>query len=74
MAAPSAPGSRNFPTDQNNPNMKKTHKALTLGEMILAVSAHSRNNRETMAAVADLLGSGRVRLQAGRRSVRARVF
>jgi hypothetical protein len=54
--------------------MKKTHKALTLGEMILVVSDHSRSNRETLAAVADLLGSGRVRLQAGRRSVRARVF
>ena len=54
--------------------MKKTQKSLTLGDLILAVSDHSRNNRETMAAVADLLGSGRVRFQAGRRSVRARVL
>jgi hypothetical protein len=54
--------------------MKKTNKHMTLGDLILAVSAHSRNNRETVAAVADLLGSGRVRLQAGRRALRARVL
>lgn len=54
--------------------MKKTNKHMTLGDLILAVSAHSRNNRETVAAVADLLGSGRVRLQAGRRAMRARIL
>jgi hypothetical protein len=54
--------------------MKKTSKALTLGDLILAVSSNARSTRETMAAVADLLGSGRVRLQAGKRSLRARVF
>lgn len=54
--------------------MKKTNKNMTLGDLILAVSTHSRNSRETVAAVADLLGSGRVRLQAGRRTVRARVL
>lgn len=53
--------------------MKKAHKSLTLGDLILAVSSNSRSNRETLAAVADLLGSGRVRLQSGRRSVRARL-
>lgn len=54
--------------------MKKTNKALTLGDLILAVSSNSRSNRETIAAVADLLGSGRVRFQAGRRTVRARIL
>ena len=54
--------------------MKKTNKNLTLGDLILAVSSNSRNNRETVLAVADLLGSGRVRLQAGRRAIRARVL
>jgi hypothetical protein len=54
--------------------MNKTHKSLTLGDLILAVSTSSRSNRETVAAVADLLGRGRVKLQSGRRSVRARVF
>ena len=54
--------------------MKKTNRHLTLGDLILAVSTHTRNSRETVAAVADLLGSGRVRLQAGRRAIRARVL
>ena len=34
--------------------MKKTNKNLTLGDLIMAVSSHSRNSRETVAAVADL--------------------
>lgn len=54
--------------------MKKTHKSLTLGDLILAVSSNARSNRETIAAVADLLGSGRVRLQSNRRAIRARVL
>ena len=54
--------------------LKVTHRNYTLGDLILAVSAQSRNSRETVAAVADLLETGRVRLQAGRRAVRARVF
>jgi hypothetical protein len=56
--------------------MKKTLKTshnLTLGDLILAVSSNARNTRETLAAVTDLLESGRVRLQSGRRSVRARM-
>ena len=54
--------------------LKVAHRNYTLGDLILAVSNHSRNNRETIAAVADLLESGRVRLQAGHRAIRARVF
>lgn len=54
-------------------SLKTTHRNLTLGDLIVAVSFHSRNNRETLAAVADLLDSGRVRLQSGRTTVRARV-
>ena len=54
-------------------SLKTTHHNLTLGDLIVAVSSHSRNNRETLAAVADLLDSGRVRLQSGRMAVRARV-
>jgi hypothetical protein len=56
--------------------MKKTSKTngqgLTLGDLILAVSSQSRSSRETLAAVTDLLESGRVRLQSGRHSIRAR--
>jgi hypothetical protein len=46
---------------------------LSLGDLVLAVASCSRNSRETVAAVADLLESGRVRLQALGRPVRAHV-
>ena len=54
--------------------LKVAHRNFTLGELILAVSSQSRNSRETLAAVTDLLETGRVRLQAGSRSVRARII
>lgn len=37
----------------------------SLGDLILAVASVSRNNREAVAAVADLLESGRVTLARG---------
>ena len=55
-------------------SLKTTNRSLTLGDLILAVSTNSRNNRDTLAAMTDLLGSGRVRLQSGQKTVRARVF
>ena len=55
-------------------SLKVAHRNFTLGELILAVSNQSRNSRETLAAVTDLLETGRVRLQAGSRSIRARVI
>lgn len=56
-------------------NLKKNQRApYSLGDLILAVSSYSKNNRETVAAVADLLDSGRVRLNANGRKVRARVY
>ena len=54
--------------------LKVAHRNFTLGDLILAVSSQSRNSRETLAAVTDLLETGRVRLQAGSRSVRARII
>jgi len=55
-------------------NLRKAERAnLSLGELILLVSSCSKNNRETVAAVADLLDTGRVRLQSNGRKVRARV-
>jgi hypothetical protein len=54
--------------------LKILHRNYTLGDLILAVSSQSRNSRETVAAVADLIETGRVRLQAGSRSVRARII
>jgi hypothetical protein len=53
---------------------RKTQRAqFSLGDLILAVSSCSKNSRETVAAVADLLESGQVRLQSGGRKIRARV-
>jgi len=59
--------------------MKKTPRKaertpLCLADLITAVSKSSRNQRETIAAVADLLESGRVRLQSNGRLIRARVL
>ena len=48
-------------------------QALTLGDLVLAVSSFSRNANETAAAVTDLLESGRVRLTNNGRILRARV-
>lgn len=48
-------------------------QALTLGDLVLAVSSVSRSSNETAAAVADLLESGRVRFTANGRNIRARV-
>ena len=55
------------------PLKKATRVNYSLGDLILAVSACSKNNRETVAAVADLLESGQVRLSTNGRKVRARV-
>ncbi|GDX08602.1 MAG: hypothetical protein WCK55_08995 [Verrucomicrobiota bacterium] len=54
--------------------LKIAHRNFTLGDLILAVSNQSRNKGETLAAVTDLLETGRVRLQSGSRSFRARVI
>jgi hypothetical protein len=59
--------------------MKKTEQILTprqglsLGDLILAVSSCTKNTKETVAAVADLLGSGQVRIQSNGRFTRAQV-
>ena len=46
---------------------------LLLGDLILAVSSSASSSRETVATVADLFASGRVRLQDNGRFLRARV-
>lgn len=58
--------------------MKKTKQilktqTLSLGDLILAVSSCTKSTKETVAAVADLLGSGQVRVQSNGRFTRARV-
>jgi hypothetical protein len=54
--------------------LKKNSRNYSLGDLILAVSSYSKNNRETVAAVADLLESGQVRLTSQGRKIRARVY
>jgi len=51
----------------------KSRPKLSLGDLILAVSSCTKNTKETVAAVADLLGSGQVRVQSNGRFSRARV-
>jgi hypothetical protein len=46
---------------------------LSLGDLILAVSSCTRSSTEMVAAVADLLASGKVRLKDNGRFLRARV-
>ena len=58
--------------------MKKTDRKLhrqtvNLGDLIMAVSSCSKNSRETVAAVADLLNSGRVMVQANGHACRAQL-
>lgn len=55
--------------------LKKSSRAnYSLGDLILAVSSYSRNSQETVAAVADLLDTGRVRLGSRGHAVRAKVY
>jgi hypothetical protein len=66
----------------NGQHMKRNRKfrqiirpraRLSLGDLILAVSSCTRSSKETVAAVADLLASGQVRVQDNGRFLRARV-
>jgi hypothetical protein len=69
-------------TTAGGQNMKRNHQfrqiiksrsRLSLGDLILAVSSCTRSSKETVAAVADLLASGQVRVQDNGRFLRARV-
>ncbi len=66
------PVTRNTPNKMKTPSLKKSQ--FSLGDLIMAVSSCSKNNREAVAAVADLLETGKVRLNANGRKVRARVY
>ena len=57
---------------KNNLILKQRPK-LSLGDLILAVSSCTKNTRETVATVADLLASGKVRVQSEGRLLRAKV-
>ena len=51
----------------------KPRQSLSLGDLILTVSSCTKSTKETVAAVADLLGSGQVRIQSNSRFTRAQV-
>jgi hypothetical protein len=58
---------------KKNSQILRQPKKLSLGDLILAVSSCTKNSRETVATVADLLGSGRVRVEDHGRLLRAKV-
>ena len=66
-------------TTRNGHYMKKRRQILrrssrlSLGDLILAVSSCTRSTDETIATVADLLASGKVRVHDNGRFLRARV-
>lgn len=58
---------------KQNKQILKDSAKLSLGDLILAVSSCTKSTKETVAAVADLLGSGQVRVESNGRFTRARV-
>jgi hypothetical protein len=58
---------------KKNTQILKSAQKLSLGDLILAVSSCTKNTKETVATVADLLSSGQVRVQSNGRFNRARV-
>jgi len=58
---------------KKNTQILQPRPTMSLGDLILAVSSCTKNKRETVAAVADLLGSGQVRVESNGRFTRARV-
>jgi aconitase A len=58
---------------KRNQQILKRRTRFSLGDLILAVSSCTNSNTETVAAVADLLASGQVRVHNNGRFLRARV-
>ena len=65
--------SRNGHKMKRNQQILKRRTRFSLGDLILAVSSCTNSNTETVAAVADLLASGKVRVHDNGRFLRARV-
>ena len=57
---------------KNNLILKPRPK-LSLGDLVLAVSSCTSSTKETVAAVADLLASGKVRVQSDGKFLRAKL-
>ena len=58
---------------KRNSLILKPRTKLSLGDLILAVSSCTTDNKETVATVADLLASGQVKLQSEGKFLRAKV-
>lgn len=58
---------------KSNKQILKPRTKLSLGDLIVAVSSCTSSSKETVATVADLLGSGKVRLQSDGQILRAKV-
>src|SRR5436305_13689965 len=58
---------------KKNSLILKPRGKLSLGDLIMAVSSCTTNTKETVATVADLLGSGKVKLQSDGKFLRAKV-
>ena len=56
-----------------NSQILRPRQKLSLGDLIVAVSSCAKSSRETVATVADLLGSGQVRVEDHGRFLRAKV-
>jgi aconitase A len=67
-----APGKNGHKMKRNRQILKRRTR-FSLGDLILAVSSCTNSNTETVAAVADLLASGKVRVHDNGRFLRARV-
>jgi hypothetical protein len=65
--------SRNGRQMRKNRQVMRPRTRLSLGDLILAVSSCTQSSKEMVAAVADLLASGQVRVQDNGRFLRARV-
>jgi len=59
--------------NRRNRQIIRTRNKASLGDLILAVSSCTQSSKEMVAAVADLLASGQVRVQDNGRFLRARV-
>ena len=67
------PAARNGQYIKKNRQIIRPRRRLLLGDLILAVGSCTESSREMVAAVADLLASGQVRVQDNGRFLRARV-
>jgi hypothetical protein len=65
--------SKRYKAMKKNSQILKPRPKLSFGDLILAVSSCTKNTKETVATVADLLASGKVRVQSDGKFLRAKV-